>query len=52
MGIESLKNISLSRDSNIPLAEYFIETFMFELCLNFNNSVFNNKHYLQVDSAA
>ena len=31
MGIESLKNISLSRKSNIPLAEYFIEA----LCLSY-----------------
>ena len=47
MGIESVKNILLSRDDTITPAECIIEPL--ELCLNCNNSIFNNQHYLQVD---
>ena len=43
MGIESVKNILLNRDDDTPPAECIIEAL--ELCLNCNNSVFNNQHY-------
>ena len=47
MGIESVKNILLNTDDNIPPAECIHE--LLELCLSCNNSNFNNQHYLQVD---
>ena len=50
MGIESVRNILLKRDDNTPPAESIIE--VLELCLNCNNSIFNNHHYLQVDGTA
>ena len=50
MGIESVKNILLNRDYNIPPAECIIESL--ELCLICNNSIFNKQHYLQVDDTA
>ena len=50
MGIESVKNILLNKDDNTPPAECIIEAI--ELCLNCNNSVFKNQHYLQVDGTA
>ena len=50
MGIESVKSILLNRDDNRTPAECVIETL--ELCLNCNNSIFNNQHYFQVDGTA
>ena len=47
MGIESVKNILLNRDDNIPPVECIIEAL--ELYLNCNNSTLNSQHYLQVD---
>ena len=50
MRIESVKNIFLNRDDNIPPAECIIEAL--ELCLNCKNSNFNKQHYLQVYDTA
>ena len=50
MGIESVRNILLNRDDNTPSAECIIE--VLELCLNCNNSIFNNQYFLQVDGTA
>ena len=47
MGSESVKNILLHRDDNTPPAKWIIDAL--ELCLNCNNSIFNNQHYLHVD---
>ena len=47
MGVESVKNMFLIRDNNIPPAECIVET---ELFLNCRNSNFNNQHYLHVHS--
>ena len=45
-----VKNILLNRDDYTPPVECIIEGL--ELCLNCNNSIFNNQHYLQVDGTA
>ena len=50
MVIESVTNILLSRNNSAPPAEHIIEAL--ELCLNCNNSIFNDQHYLQVDGTA
>ena len=48
--IESVNTMLLNKDDNIPLAECIIEAF--DLCLNCNNSIFNNQHYSQVHGNA
>ena len=50
MEIESVGNILLNRENDIPSAECIIEAL--KLCLNCNNSVFYNQHYLQVGGTA
>ena len=50
MGIESVKNILLNKDDNIPPAECIIEAL--RLCLNCSYLIFNNQHYLQLDGTA
>ena len=50
MGTESVKNILLKRGDSIPPAECIIEGL--ELCLNCNNSFFNNNQNLQIDGTA
>ena len=43
MGIESMKNILLSRDNDIPPIECIFEAL--DLCLNYSKSIFNNQNY-------
>ena len=50
MGIESVRNVLLNADDNIPHTKWIIKAL--ELCLNSTNSNFINHHYLQVDNTA
>ena len=46
-GLDTVKSISLKRSTNIPPVEYILKGL--ELCLTCNNSVINNRNFLQFD---
>ena len=49
-GLQAVKNALEAREEQFPPALCIIEAL--ELCLKCNNSIFNNKHFLQNDSTA
>ena len=49
-GLKSVKKVLESRSNQFPHSNCIIEAL--KLCLEFNNSIFNNKHYLQSDVTA
>ena len=50
MGIDSVIKILNKRRCKNPPTQCVIEAL--ELCLNFNNSIFNNTNYIQTDGTA
>ena len=46
-GLDTVKSVLLKRSTNTPLAECILESL--ELCLTCNNSIFNNRNFLQTD---
>ena len=49
-GLDAVKSVLLKRSTNTPPVECILEDL--ELCLICNNSIFDNKNFLQTDSAA
>ena len=49
-GLKSVKKVLESRSNQFPPSNCIIEAL--KLCLESNNSIFNNKHYLQSDGTA
>ena len=49
-GLKAVKNILDSRQDQFPHTAYITEAL--KLCLECNNSIFNNKHFLQSDGTA
>ena len=49
-GLKFVKKVSESRSNQFPLSNCITEAR--KLCLESNNSIFNNKHYLQSDGTA
>ena len=46
-GSDAIKSVLLKKLTNTPLTECILEGL--ELCLTFNNSIFNNRDFLQTD---
>ena len=49
-GLDAVKSVLLKRSTNTPLVECILEGL--ELCLTCNNSIFNNRNFLQTDGTA
>ena len=49
-GIQAVKNVLANRSDQFPPTDCIIEAL--KLCLESNNSIFNNKFYLQIDGTA
>ena len=50
LGLEAVSEILQNRETDFPPTEYILDALI--LCLECNNSVFNNHFYLQVDGTA
>ena len=46
-GLDAVKSVLLKRSTNTPLVECILE--VLKLCLTCNNSIFNNRNFLQTD---
>ena len=49
-GLDAVKSVLLKRSTNTPPIECILESL--ELCLTCNNSIFNNRNFLQIDGTA
>ena len=49
-GLDAVKSVLLKRSTNTPPVECILEGL--ELCLTCNNSIFNNRNFLQTDGTA
>ena len=49
-GLDAVKSVLLKRSSNTPPVECILDGL--ELCLTCNNSIFNNRNFLQTDGTA
>ena len=49
-GLDALKSVLLRRSTNTPPVKCILEGL--ELCLTCNNSIFNNRNFLQTDGTA
>ena len=49
-GLDAVKSVFLKRSTNKPLVEFILESL--EHCLTCNNSIFNNRKFLQTNGTA